>query len=132
LLSSYRYTKELRIAGKLERRRHYMERAFDLIDENMSRSVAHALRELALHLAVEPHLGTTLRKMGQGQKCSLRFFSEGSVLQPTGIQVTPGFSGSRLGNVLGMLADVGLCNRLNGGRFDLTDAGRKGLLDGGD
>jgi hypothetical protein len=131
LLSSYRYTKGLRIAGRLEARRHYMERAFDLIDENMSKSLARALSELALHLAVEPHLGATLRKMGQGQKCSLRFFSEGSVLQPTGIQVTPGFSGSRLGNVLGILADVGLCNRLDGGRFDLTEAGRKRLLNGG-
>lgn len=132
LLASYRYTKVLRIAGRLEARRHYVERAFDLIDENMSSPLTHALRELALHLAVEPHLGTTLRKMGQGQKCSLRFFPEGSVLQPTGVQVTPGFSGSRLGNVLGMLADVGLCNRLDGGRFDLTDAGRKHLLDGED
>ena len=132
LLSSYRYTERLRIAGKLKDRRHYMERAFDLIDKNMSTLLAHALRELALHLAVEPHLRTTLRKMGQGQKCSLRFFPEGDVLQPTGIPVTPGFSGSRLGNVLGMLADVGLCNRLDGGRFDLTDAGRKRLLVGGD
>ena len=70
--------------------------------------------------------------MGQGQQCSLRFFPEGDVLQPTGVAVMPGFSGSRLGNVLGMLADVGLCNRLDRGRFDLTDVGRKRLLEGGD
>ena len=128
LLSSYLYTKRLRIAGKLMDRRHYMERGFDLIEKNMSVPLSQALRELAVHLAVEPHLGTTLRKMGQGQKCSLRFFPEGEILQPTGIQVTPGFSGSRLGNVLGMLADVGLCNRLGGGRFGLNETGRKRLL----
>ena len=85
------------------------------------------MRELAQQLAVEPHLSTTLRKMGQGQKCSLRFFPEGDVLQPTGVAVTPGFSGSRLDNVLGMLADVGLCSRLDG-RFELTVAGRNQLL----
>ena len=130
LLSSYRYTQGLRAAGRLENRRHYMERAFKLIDENMPNPLDHVLRELALHLAVEPHLGATLRKMGQGQKCSLRFFPEGDVLQPTGIAVTPGFSGSRLDNVLGMLSDVGLLNRLDGGRFDLTNTGRKRLLEG--
>ena len=130
LLSSYRYTEGLRAAGRLKNRQHYMERAFSLIDENMPKPLDHALRELALHLAVEPHLGTTLRKMGQGQKCSLRFFPEGDVLQPTGLAVTPGFSGSRLDNVLGMLSDVGLLHRLDGGRFDLTNAGRKRLLEG--
>ena len=127
LLSSYRYTEKLRASGRLENRNHYMERAFKLVAENSSKPLAHAMRELAQHLAVEPHLSTTLRKMGQGQKCSLRFFPEGDVLQPTGVAVTPGFSGSRLDNVLGMLADVGLCSRLDG-RFELTDAGRNRLL----
>src|SRR5205814_9745757 len=119
----------LRASASIENRHDYMERAFELIDENKSSSLVHALREFALHLAVEPHLGTTLRKMGQGQKCSLRFFPEGSVLQPTGVAVTPGFSGSRLDNVLGMLADLGLYSRLDGGSFNLTDAGRKRLLE---
>ena len=50
LLSSYRYTEGLRAAGRLENRRHYMERAFKLIDENMPNPLAHVLRELALHL----------------------------------------------------------------------------------
>ena len=130
LLSSYRCSRIFRSSGQLQDRGHYLERAFELIDENKSKPLSHALGELVLHLAVEPHLGTTLRKMGQGQKCSLRFFPEGDVLHPTGTLVTPGFSGSRLGNVLGMLADVGLCNRLDGGRFGLTDAGRSRLLRG--
>lgn len=130
LLSSHYYTKRVRESGLLGDRNHYMERAFELIDVNGSKPLAHALRELTLHLAVEPHLSTTLRKMGQGQKCSLRFFPDGEALRPTGVGVTPGFSGSRLGNVLGLLADVGLCNRLDGGRFNLTDEGRKWLLEG--
>jgi hypothetical protein len=128
LLSSYRCSAHLRASRRLENRRHYMEKAFDLVDRNRSKPLAHALREFALYLAIEPHLGATLRKMGQGQKCSLRFFPEGDVLQSTGIGVTPGFSGSRLGNVLGILADVGLCERLTGGRFKLTEAGHGRLV----
>jgi hypothetical protein len=129
LLSSYRCTERLRVSKKIENRHHYMERAFDLVDNSKSMSLTRVLREFALHLAIEPHLGTTLRKMGQGQKCSLRFFPEGEVLQPTGVTVTPGFSGSRLDNVLGILADVGLCNRLDGGRFELTNVGQKQLVE---
>ena len=77
LLSSYRYTEQLRASGRLENRKHYMERAFELVDENRSKPLAHAMRELAQHLAVEPHLGTTLRKMGQEQKCSLTVLPRG-------------------------------------------------------
>jgi hypothetical protein len=61
--------------------------------------------------------------MGQGQKCSLRFFPEGSVLRPTGTGVYPGFSGDRLGNVLGMLADLGYCNRHEGGGYLINEKG---------
>jgi hypothetical protein len=130
LLSIYRCTERLRASGQIENRHHYMELAFQLVDKNKSSTLARTLREFALHLAVEPHLGTTLRKLGQGQKCSLRFFPEGDVLQPTGIAVKPGFSGTRLDNVLGMLADVGLRKRLDGGLFSLTNAGSGRLLDG--
>ena len=130
MLSSYRCTEQLRRVGTLEDRGHYMELGFELVEKNKSSSLARLLRELALHLAVEPHLGTTLRKMGQGQKCSLRFFPEGDVLHATGIPVTPGFSNTRLDNVIGLLADVGLFNRLGGGRFSLTHAGASRLLEG--
>ena len=131
LLSCYRCSEPFRTTKTLMDCRHYMERAFGLVTENANKPVSLAMRQLALHLAVEPHLSTTLRKMGQGQKCSLRFFPEGEVIQPTGEPVRPGFSGSRLGNVLGILADVGLCNRLAGGRYSLTDAGRNRLLEDG-
>ena len=130
LLASYRCTDRIRQASLLKHRDHYLERAFDLIEANQSKPLAQALYEMAVHLAVEPHLGTTLRKMGQGQQCSLRFFPEGDVLQPTGITVTPGFSGSRLGNVLGIFSDVGLCDRLDGGRFGLSESGQA-LLEAG-
>ena len=130
LLSAYRVTERLRASRAIENRRHYMELAFDLIDENMSNTLEHTLRVFSLRLAVIPHLTTTLRKMGQGQQCSLRFYSEGDVLHPTGVIVRPGFSGSRLENVLGMLSDVGLCDRAANGRFTLTDVGAKRLLIG--
>ena len=131
LLSCYRCSEAFRATNTLADCGHYMERAFELVTENADKPIVLAMRELALHLAVEPHLSTTLRKMGQGQKCSLRFFPEGEVLHPTGIQANPGFSASRLGNVLGILADLGLCNRLAGGRYSLTDSGRNRLLEDG-
>jgi len=129
LLSCYRCSEALRTTNTLVDRGRYMERGFELLTSNANQPLVVAMRELALHLAVEPHLSTTLRKMGQGQKCSLRFFPEGEVLQPTGIPVTPGFSGSRLGNVLGVLADLGLYRRLAGGRYRLTNSGRGRLLE---
>lgn len=130
LLSTYRSTERLRATRKIENRHNYMELAFDLIDENRSNTLENALRILSLRLAVTPHLTTTLRKMGQGQQCSLRFYAEGDVLHPTGVDVRPGFSGTRLDNVLGMLADVRLCDRLVDGRFIMNDAGSKRLLTG--
>lgn len=73
---------------------------------------------------VEAHLATTLRKMSQGQKCSLRFYPEGALLRPTGTPVAAGFSGDRLSNVLGIWADLGVLERAEGGKFELSDYGR--------
>jgi hypothetical protein len=78
---------------------------------------------------VEPHLATTLRKMSQGQRCSLRFFPEGEVLRPTGKRVQAGYSGDRLGNVLGMWADLGRLEWVSGRRFAITAAGQDLLRD---
>lgn len=87
------------------------------------------LREFVIALmdrgVVEPHLNTTLRKMGQGLKCSLRFFPDGRVLRPTGRQVAAGFSGDRLGNVMGILTDLGMIDHETGA---LADRGHQ-LLD---
>lgn len=130
LLSSFLSTKRLRLSGRLPHRHHYMELAFELIERHGATALPQAIRELAMHLAVEPHLGTTLRKMGQGQTCSLRFFPEGDVLHATGVGVTAGFSNTRLDNVLGVLSDVGLCDRLEGSRFRMTPDGGTRLLGG--
>ena len=97
-----------------------------LLEEKETRSVREVLSALLVQGAVEPHLRTTLRKMGQGQKCSLRFFPEGPILRATGTVVRAGFSGDRLTNVLGMLADLGFCLRQDNG-YGLTDKGREFL-----
>ena len=123
LLSSFLHTTRLRASGRLPDRRHYMEAACQLIEKHKDIKLPQALNKLVLNMAVEPHLRTTLRKMGEGQKCSLRFFPEGDQLHATGVGVTPGFSNTRLDNLLGMLSDVGLCERLDGSRFTLTASG---------
>ena len=53
-------------------RNHYMERAFSIVEAHSSKRIQELLRALLIETVIESHLGTTLRKMGQGQKCSLR------------------------------------------------------------
>jgi hypothetical protein len=59
-------------------------------------------------IVVSAHLATTFRKMGGGQKCSLRFFPEGMRLLTTNLHTGAGRSGSRLGNVIKILEDAAL------------------------
>lgn len=118
-----RQTEILRAAGTMPDRGSYVEDAFVILDAERSSSLAKALRRLLIEVVIEAHLSTTLRKMSQGQKCSLRFFPEGALFRPTGIQTTAGQSGDRLGNVLGMWADLGVLERGDGG-FGLTERGR--------
>ena len=105
-------------------RQSYMERAFEIIDEHQSDAVARAIEPLLVYAVVEPHLATTLRKMSQGQSCSLRLFPEGPMLRPTAEPVFPGHSATRLSNVLGMAADLGWCERTENGKFTVTERGR--------
>lgn len=123
-----RQTALLRAAGRLPDHQHYAERAFALVAEGATRSPWDVVRSLA-GLVVSRHLETTLRKMGAGQKCSLRFFPEGDRLVPTGHIVSPGYSGDRLGNVLNMSADVGWLQRTPQG-FALAGEGRLALESG--
>ena len=97
---------------------------FSILEKSYDHTLRDCLLELMLQTVIEPHLSTTLRKMGQGQKCSLRFYPEGDLLRPTGTSVRPGYSSTRLSNVLGMLADTGFCIRETGGRFALTEMGK--------
>ncbi len=112
-------------ARKLPERGHYMERAFAVLKQCENDPIRTALRQLIIETVIESHLSTTLRKMGQGQKCSLRFYPDGSVLRPTGLNVRAGYSATRLGNVLGMLADLAFCARKNGAQLSLTESGLK-------
>ncbi len=127
LCSCYLQSTNLRIEGKLANRNHYLEHAFKIIEEDKDKTVVSAIRDLVFYVAVSPHLNTTLRKMGQGQKCSLRFFPEGDEYTATGTGVWPGFSATRLTNVLGIMSDLGLFERLDGGRFLSTEAGKNRL-----
>ena len=90
----------------------YMRKGFNILAKNHERPVYQVLVELIKFCVVEPHLKTTLRKMGQGQQCSLRFFPEGQKLIPTGIDTYAGWSGSRLDNTIRMMADIGFCDEI--------------------
>jgi len=95
----------------------YMRKAFQILDELHTSKVYEAIVKVPNFCVIEPHLKTTLRKMGQGQQCSLRFFPEGKKLVPTGIDTNAGVSGSRLNNTIRMMADIGICEALDNGSF---------------
>lgn len=116
-------TVPLRSTGLIPDRNHYMERAFRILDDG-ERTISEILRDILISTVIEPHLKTSLRKLGQGQKCSLRFFPEGAVLRPTGTRVAASYSGDRLGNVMGFFADIGYLVRVESSRFSLSPDGR--------
>jgi hypothetical protein len=122
-------TRALRADGKIQDLAHYQERAFEILRRSQHNALAACMRDLLARLVVEAHLSTTLRKMGQGQKCSLRFYPEGNRLVPTGRGVYPGYSGDRLGNVLNMWADLGLLERGRTEGFVLSVEGRMALTE---
>ncbi|MCP3144534.1 hypothetical protein [Pyxidicoccus xibeiensis] len=124
LLAAKQQTAALRAAGQIPSRHSYLERTFSVLEDAGPMSLSAALKRILREVVVEAHLATTLRKMGQGQKCSLRFYPEGALLRPTGTPVAAGFSGDRLGNVLGIWADIGVLDRADGGRFALSGHGR--------
>lgn len=99
----------------------YMRKAFRILEENDSSKVYEVILKILNLCVIEPHLKTTLRKMGQGQTCSLRFFPEGKKLIPTGIDTNAGFSGSRLKNTMRMMSDIGICQILDNGLFIKND-----------
>ena len=99
------------------------ERAIRIVETACKKTFLDFIQRL-VEVAAFAHLETTLRKMGAGQKCSLRFFPDGPVLRPTGIGVLPGHSNDRLTNVLRILADVGDLQR-DGGRFMPNKGGAK-------
>jgi len=132
LCATWRQTRSLRNNGcKLRGTHAGMYYAFPVIDESLDGSLAEAMQIVLDRCVIEAHLRTTLQKMGHGLKCSLRFFPDGRVLRPTGMGAVAGYSGDRLGNVIGMLEDLGFITRAGDG---LTPRGEKLLLSlgGGD
>jgi len=99
----------------------YMRKAFEILDELHTSKVYESIVKVTNFCVIEPHLKTTLRKMGQGQQCSLRFFPEGKKLVPTGIDTNAGVSGSRLNNTIRMMSDIGICDALDNGNFIKND-----------
>ena len=124
LAASKQQAESARASGPIPDRKNYLERAFHVLDAEHNSSLRVALRRLLIEVVIQPHLSTTLRKMSQGQKCSLRFYPDGALLRPTGTPVFAGHSGDRLGNVLGMWADLGVLDRRQGG-YGLTVRGRQ-------
>ena len=82
------------------------ERTLECIEKAGDGPFGDTLRNLA-GVAAGSHLSNTLRKMGGGQRCSLRFFPEGSRLLALDTPTGAGRSGSRLWNVVGVLRDAG-------------------------
>ena len=89
------------------------ERAISII-EAAGEEPFSAFMEKLVEFTTLSHLQTTLRKMGAGQKCSLRFFPDGPLLRPTGIGMVPGHSNDRLTNVLRIFTDMGRLKRKDG------------------
>lgn len=82
------------------------ERVLACVEEAGDEPFRDALRRLA-GVAAASHLANTLRKMGSGQQCSLRFFPEGARLLALETPTGAGRSGSRLWNVISVLRDAG-------------------------
>jgi len=98
-----------------------LDNAFAILDKAENKRVIDILAEIIDECVVTPHLKTTWRKMGQGQKCSLRFYKDGDLLRSTGTVVKAGYSGDRLGNVMSMMADLGLLDHVGNGRYKTTE-----------
>jgi hypothetical protein len=128
LIVSLKQTKKLRREGFIKNRPHYLERVDALIKNHRNSTIQEFLKNLLIQCVIAPHLATTLRKMGQGQKCSLRFYPDGQLLRPTGTGASAGYSGDRLSNVMLMLSDLGFLQSEKN-KFSLSESGREMLTE---
>lgn len=123
LIACYKQTNGLMEKSILKTREgEYLEKVYSIIQQHKNGSIIEIIGVLIFEAVIEPHLHTTWRKMGNGLKCSLRFYPDGQMLRPTGTGVNPGYSGDRLSNVMLMLSDQGILKR-NNARYQLTDRG---------
>ncbi len=125
LAATWKRAKSLYALERFPRAGSGAERVFPILSNASDQTVRNLLVAIIDRGVVESHLNTTLRKMGNGLKCSLRFFPDGRILRPTGMHVAAGFSGDRLSNVIGILADLGM---IDYGSDTLSARGRQ-LLD---
>lgn len=125
LLACSRQSAAVRERGGLLAGPSVLERITDLFADLAEAELVEVLRRLLRECVVGPHLQNALRKMAdQPQaKCTLRFYPDGEVLWTTGIGVKAGRSGERLGNVMGLLADLGYLERVTNTTFRLTPLG---------
>ena len=100
-------TESLRTDGRFVDRHYVGDAALRAVSSCNAEPFDVAIARLA-QLCVDAHQRTTYRKMAAGQKCSLRFFGNGPRLVPTGILTQAGRSGTRLHNVIGILAEAGI------------------------
>lgn len=82
----------------------------ELLKEKLNNPIISIVRSILSSIVINAHYETTWRKISNGQKSSLRFYNEGNVFIPTRVKTRAGESGSRLGNVILMLSDLGICN----------------------
>lgn len=92
----------------------YVQKCFRIMSDE-SRTVKDALYSIISGIIIDAHLKTSLRKLGNGQKSSLRFYLDGEQLRPTRLEVGPGYSADRLTNVIIMFSDLGLLEKKNSG-----------------
>ena len=125
IAAAYNQLLRLQEKGKVElHEEEHLDHTFSIVKKNWKRSIRNFLGEIIKEVVVEPHLNTSWRKIGQGQKCSVRFYPDGDLLRPTGKRVNAWFSQDRLGNVIQMLSDLGLCSKNSNGKFLMSEAGK--------
>ncbi len=107
LAAAARQSAKLRQAGLFANWDGTGERAMSVIDNAGNEGFVEAMAQLT-EVVARAHLKNTFRKMESGQKCSLRFFPEGSRLRTTGVMAGAGRSGPRLWNVIRILRDAGI------------------------
>jgi hypothetical protein len=102
-----------------------LEKVANLFRSQRRELLTEVLTRLLRELVIGPHLQNALRKMADQPhaKCTLRFYPDGRVLWTTGTGVKAGRSGDRLGNVIGLLADLGCFERVTNTTFRLTNLG---------
>ena len=118
-----RHSASMRRSDAWPLRQHALDRTFEILDQEEQSPIQATTARLLSEVIVQAHWANTLRKMSQGGKCSLRFTLDGQRLRATGVGINAGFSADRLGNVLGVWADLGTLRRVDTGRFRMTALG---------